>query len=303
MSLDSDSQMWFGTLDRMRWIDTPNSGADMSPSGWSAEGTLLNGLAYSANSVGTHKIYTFEWKSSSAPSAAQTMKSYRDGTYGRGLLYFIDPLIMRLNILPARWANPGMACGYEGPPLVYGVYPTPVSVSGGEAFDLPVSSAYYNLAAIAAGYRSDRDTLFIPIPDGYTLYLGAIHSVTGSGKVYATPVNTSGTLGTAVVLTALGTTPTDLVPDTFSGVKGVRLWVGKSATGAATVTLTAITARLYRTGFTPPASFTAGPWVGGMGHSGCSFSSTPPTYVANTGIDGGQVGYAATFIETGDGIK
>ena len=40
------------------------------------------------------------------------------------------------------------------------------------------------------------------------------------------------------------------------------------------------------------------PWVGGMGHSGVRFNGTP-TMIHNTGVNGGQVGYSASFIETG----
>lgn len=41
-----------------------------------------------------------------------------------------------------------------------------------------------------------------------------------------------------------------------------------------------------------------GPWVGGQGHSGCRFDGEP-TYIEYTGVNGGQVGYAATFREVG----
>lgn len=293
--------MWFGTLERALWIDCPVSGPDMSPIGWGDEGTLLSGGGYARNSVGSHKEYVFEWKESSTRQAAQLMKSYADGAYGRGLLYFLDPLTYDTNVLPARWANPAMACDDEGPPHVYGAYPEENSVSGWETNQLPVNSAYYNLESIDSGYRDDLDTVFIPIPTGYTLHLGAFYSATGSGGVFATPVNTNGTLGTDVELTALANNSGVVVDDTFTGVKGVRIWVGKSSAGVATVTFVAMVGRLIQSSKTPSSTFTSGPWIGGMGHSGCRFVGKP-TYVPNSGTEGGRIGYAATFKEVGSWV-
>jgi len=163
---------------------------------------------------------------------------------------------------------------------------------------IPTQSAYYDLVDIAPGYRGADDTLFVPVPDGMTLYLGAMYQATGAGAVYASPV-TGGVTGTAVPLTPVGNTDTVILPNTFSGVDGVRLWVGKSYGLPSSVTGAALIARLYRSDRTPPASFTQGPWVGGMGHSGCTFDGVP-TLIRNTGIRGGTAGYAATFVEVGD---
>ncbi len=291
--------IWFGTIDRMRWIDSPKQGADMSPSAWGSGGPLLNGGGWERFSWGSHKMYTFEWRESSAVTAAQLMKSYRDGAFGRGLLYFLDPLTYEKNVLPARWASPAMACGYEGASHVYGIEPASVAVSGGAANDYPVASAQYDLTNAGYGYRGDRDTVFIPIPEGFTAYVGAVYTSTLTGGVYVSPVNSNGAVGSGVALTKVGLTDTNLVPNSFSGGTGIRLWVGKGSADASTVTITAITVRLYPTSLTPPASFYAGPWIGGMGHSGCRFSGAP-TYIASSGIDDGRAEYAATFRETGD---
>ena len=299
MAVYNPRQMWFGTIERMGWIKTPLSGADMTPGSWGASGVFLNGGAWARSSWGSHKKYVFEWGESTDRNTAQKIKSYRDGTFGRGLIYFIDPLTYDQNILPARWASPAMAIDEEGPSLVYQNYPTGVSVSGGEALELPITAAYFDLADVDENYRGDDSALFIPIPEGFTLYLGAIYTATGSGGVFASPVTTA--TGTPERLTEVLVTDTNIVPDTFSGVKGVRLWVGKTSTGAATVTIAAMTARLYPTDRTPPVSFSGGPWVGGMGHSGVRFDpSVEPTWIANTGVNDGQISVAATFIEVGD---
>ena len=228
---------------------TPLQGAESSPSAWGADGTLLNGGGYGLHSWGSHKRYTYEWPQSSSPETAQMMKSYRDGTYGRGLLYFLEPGIYRTNILPAHWADPSMAIDNEAPSLVYGVDPTPVATSGGANLGLPITSAQYDLSSVTPQSIPTPDSsVFIPIPTGHTLFLGAFYSSTGTGGVFATPVNGNGTLGTAVKLTEKSNSDTDVVTDQFSGdLRGVRLWVGRSDATPSTVTIAAMAGRLLQT--------------------------------------------------------
>lgn len=288
-------EFYFGTIDRMMWFPAPKSGADMSPAAWEAGGVFLNGGAFQRHSWGSHKTYGFEWGESSSRQVAQIMKSYRDGTYGRGLIYFLNPHSYDLNVLPARWADPSMTLGFEGGSLVYGVDAEGPATSG-DTNALPITSAYYDLSSIDVGWRGEREGVFIPIPSGYTLHLGAFHSVTGSGAIFITPVNTNGSLGTEVALTPVANNASEILPDSIYGVRGVYLWIGKSAIGAASVTVAGMVARLAAPGETVS---TVGPWSGGMGHSGCRFAG-PPTYVPYSGVNGGQVGFAASFTEVGD---
>lgn len=307
MALDTRKCFWFGTEDRMEFFATPLQGADSSPSAWGADGTLLNGGGWALNSSGSHKRYTYEWPASSSRETAQKMKSYRDGTYGRGLLYFLEPTIFTTNVLPAAWADPSMAIDNEAPPLVYGLEPTAVSTSGGGNLDLPVTSAQYDLSSISPQTVPTPDSsVFIPIPTGHTLFLGAFYSSTGAGGVYATPVNSNGTVGDSVKLTEKSNSDTDVVTDQFSGdIRGVRLWVGRSNSVASTVTLAAMAGRLIETpDVSNPAKvakLVAGPWLGGQGHSGCRFLGTP-TYVTNSPIEGGRIGFAASFVEVGSWV-
>jgi len=292
---------WFGTEEYMQWIRTPNRATPINTESWSSSGVFLNGGGYSQHSFGGHLVYIFEWPESSSRQLAQLMRDYRRGTYGRGLIYFIHPFDYDLNILSSRVADPSQACDDEGASLVYGLTPDAVPTSGWQANRLPVQSAYYDLGEIASGWRDDGSDVFIPIPAGYTLYLGAVHSVTGSGAIRVRSVDSSGNLGTASSLSAVSASATDLCPDTFSGGRGVRIQLGKTSSGAATVTPTALVGRLYRTGDTPPSTFTAGPWSGGMGNSGCRFEGEP-TFVPNSGMDGGQIGFAASFREVGSWV-
>lgn len=286
---------------------TPLQGADSSPQAWGVDGTLLNGGGYGFNSFGSHKRYSYEWPQSSSPETAQLMKSYRDGTYGRGLLYFLEPGIYRTNILPASWADPSMGLSNEAATLVYGVDPSMTPTSGGAALNLPIASTVYNLSSVPPQTAPTPDaSVFLPIPPGHTLLMGAFYSSTGTGGVFVSPVNDNGTIGDRVKLTEKPNTDTAVVTDQFSGaIRGVRVWLGRTDSSPSTVTIAAMTARLIETSqVSNPAKLamiSAGPWIGGQGHSGCRFLGTP-SYVTNSPIEGGRVGFAASFVEVGSWV-
>lgn len=301
------------------WFKTPSSGADSSPLGWGVDGTFLSGGGYAQNSFGSHKRYQYAWGDSSSRQDAQFMKSLSDGTYGRGLIHFIEPTIYDQNILPARLADPSMAVDDEGASLVYGVTPTPVDTVNWQVNLLPSVSARYVLTDIDPGYRGVVDSVYVPIPEGYTLFVGAFYSTTDSGGIFARRILSDGTSGGDIPLTKINQSASFVTTDSFSNIRGIRIWVGKTAAGTASVTARALIARLVRTqelivpgagygeggygqepygGIIIPRRITQGPWVGGMGHSGCRFVGKP-SFVTNTGVNGGQIGFAATFQEVG----
>lgn len=323
MAYASRKTMWFDVEGGWAgWFKTPNRGADGSPVGWGVDGTLLNGGGYAHNSFGSHKRYQYAWPDSSTRQEAQFMKSLADGTYGRGLIHFIEPTLYDQNILPARVADPSMAIDNEGASLVYGYNPTAVATTDWQTNLLPITSALYDLTNVTPGYRGTPDSVYVPIPEGYTLYLGAFYSATGSGGIFTRNVLADGREESDVLLNPIDPNSSVIAVDTFSGVRGIRLWLGKYSTGAASVTATALIARLIRTdriliedagyaegryglepygGVLTPTHIDSGPWVGGMGHSGCRFVGKP-TFVSNTGVNGGQVGFAATFQEVGSWV-
>lgn len=308
LAISRRKKLWFGTEERMMWFLTPNRDANMSPTGWMDGGTLLNGGGFQLGSFGSHREYIFEWPSSSPIKYSQVMKSFSDGTYGRGLIYFVDPMIYDKNILPSMWADPSIGIGYEGSSLVYGQDPTALPTSDWETNNLPIKSAYYNLAGVATGWRGKEDAVFIPIPEGHTLLLGGMYSLTGTGGVYFREQTTTGALGVATLVPALANNSSSVssIQVQSPNLAGVWLYIGKSSAGAGSVTLSALSARLIDTvsALNPSklSLVTASPWVGGQGHSGCRFTAKP-TYSATSGVNGGQAGFSASFKEVGSWVN
>lgn len=300
---DRNKGFYFGTVDHMQWFKTPLQGADSSPQAWGANGTLLNGGGWAVNSFGSHKRYSYEWGQSSSPEVAQRMKSYYDGSYGRGLLHFVSCDIFETNVLPAHWADPSMALDYEAPSHVYGVEPKAVVTPNASNLDLPVRSVEYNMSGTPTS-PAVGSTVFIPIPEGYTLYIGAFYTSTDSTSgVYAIPVTNAGVDGNPVLLEKQSNSGSLLFANNyFSNIRGIRLWVGRTA-GSGCVTMSALIGRLLPQPYND-ATYTRlsrGKWVGGQGNSGCRFAQ-PPTYITNSGYGGGRIGFSASFIEVGSHV-
>lgn len=323
MSYRNRDCLWIGTEERSGWFRSPLRNADSSPQAWNEGGVLLNGGGYQFNSWGSHKVYQYEWGSATPMLMAQKLKSYYDGSYGRGLIYFYDPNIYNKNVLPARWADPSIALDSEGSGLVYGVEPTLAGLTTESANEYPLRTVTYNLASIGAGWRGREDALYLPIPDGYTLTFGVAGTASGSGAVMYKTSN-RGVLSAsnyAVDLLPVTGPVTNTYVEGTDTVRGVWLFVGKTATGAGSVSLSGMTARLVKTtlvegefslgygldaygewpyGAYSPYSeiISAGPWSGGMGHSGTRFMS-PPTFSTTGPLNDGQAGFAASFREVG----
>lgn len=314
------TNFWFGTIERMGWFPTPNRGADVSPEGWDAGGPLLSGGAYQFNSFGSAKNYSFEWPASSTRQHAQLMKSYSEGSFGRGLIYFLDPLTYLTNILPAMWADPSMGIGDESFSLIPGVKPTGAPSSAPADLMLPTREAVYDTSDSTVSFDGsgnpvldDSNSVFIPIPEGHSLLLGGVYSSSNSeAGVYFSNVTSTGAItGAYRIPTNPGTvtwgpgTDWRMLTVSTSLVKGVRLWIGSGATSpGGVISVNGLSARLLSYSASTLDSSTVGPayWMGGQGHSGCRFSGRP-TYLNQTGVNGGQVSFAATFREVGSWVN
>ena len=289
-------KMWFGTIDsqtgatRMQWIPTPNSGADVSSLGMGSEATLLNGGGYQRNSWDSHKMFQFTWGESASLELASAIESYRNGSYGRGLIHFIDPMHYHTNVLPKRVADPSMAVNFEAEPLVPDVYPTSVP-TGNTPTGLPVNSAVYS------GPVSVNSASAIPVvvPPLHSVSFGWSGEATSPSAGFATvAIGVSGFSG--------GITPP--IPTTSANVTSVSGVAGANGglviilpaiASGESITVAAMNARIFAPG---EAVDHSGPWYAGQGHSGCRFVGNP-TLVNYNGVDGGQVGLSCTLTEVG----
>lgn len=287
MSFFNRDQMWFGTEQKMGWIETPMTGADVSPEGFSASATGLNGLGYVRNSWDSHKNYQFSWGDSADRALASKIHAYRNGTYGRGLIYFHDPMYYDMNILPRRVADPSMALNNEAEPLIRGMWPRSTPTPG-NTNDLPAETAIYD---VPAGFDAEvsGDEVFVPIPPGFTLVIGAVYASSGSSSLYAR------TQSGRTVIAQSGMNATNLHPQVISGTEWVRIGIQNPGGAQSALSISAISARLTPPGEQPSL---AGPWLSGEGNSGCRFVGSP-TLVNYNGVNGGQVGVACTLMETG----
>lgn len=226
-------RMWFGTEQKMGWIETPQTGADVSSIGQSANAVLQNGGGTVRNSWDSHKVYQFSWGVGASPSMASLLQAYRNGSYGRGLLYFHDPMFYQTNLLPKRWADPSMAVNFEADPLIPDANPTAVPVVSTRN-NYPVSAAVYS---VPAGYSSQANTSehFIPIPEGMTLILGAVYS--GQPRIYVrTPAGITDII-------PMGSDAETVVNTVIRNQPWAR--IGLRNTGSASsITITGMTARL-----------------------------------------------------------
>lgn len=228
-------RMWFGTEQKMGWIETPQTGADVSSVGSTSEAVGQNGGGVVRNSWDSHKVYQFSWGNSTTLSMVALLQAYRNGSYGRGLLYFHDPMFYGTNLLPKRWADPSMAVNFEGEPLIPDVWPTGIPVVSSSS-NYPVVAASY---PVPSNYSSQANSSehFIPIPDGMTLALGAVYAPSGGATLYVrTPAGITD-------LIPMSTASATVVNTVIRSQPWARLGI-RNTPGAATISITGMTARL-----------------------------------------------------------
>jgi len=272
-------QMYFGTQERMTWVNAPTLDAGLSKGNWGAEGVYLNGGGYVRRSAAGHKRYEWAWN-----MAAQTdideIVDYADGVYGDGLLYFLDPFAIASNCLPQHWATPRLA-QIDAPSLVTGKRPILVDTAV-NSYRYPTKSAVYTLVT-----DDTFASVWIPLPTGYTLHFGAHGSATSTAAV-----TVQGDGGAVTAVTLLTATTSALTNTTVSGVTGVTI----SLQGAGNLTLAGMVAQVLPTAASAPT----GDFISGKGHSGCRFLAGEPVvtgYSAPSALD--KISASATLVETG----
>src|SRR5690625_6170721 len=136
-------KFWFVTMRHFQWIGVPPRGAERGSESWWTEGTYLAGGGFVRQSQDSHRQYIFEWSGASSRESAEVMQSYRDGVYSKthsDLIYFIDPLIYSRNVLPKRWAQPGLLAPDSGSAATSIGYVSNIDGQGVSGLSMPFAS-------------------------------------------------------------------------------------------------------------------------------------------------------------------
>lgn len=248
----ANCKLWIGTKNRMRWVETPLSGADSTPAAWRAGGELLNGGGWVDHSWGSHKTYNYSWRNSSARQAAQLMKSYRDGAFGRGLIYFVDPLIYDTNVLPAQWAAPSINVANEGSIQFKTANPVSVETYAGEHLDLPVMAARWAFEGVVAD-RTHK--VYIPIPEGYELMLGGFWDGYGAYPAYQVHLENGNMSPVINSVERMDPTGQNVVPRQGIVGRGIELFFEREAVAGGWLEIQALIGRLSKIRTTDPPEF------------------------------------------------
>lgn len=189
----------------------------------------------------------------------------------------------------ASWAGDAHASTSR---LFIGVQPVTIGDTPANSYDLPARQATFNIISAANAYPT-RDLQFgevpyalIPIPPGYTLWLGACGSATGTAVVRVHAFNSPGNPASPALsntLTLLSSTGAVRLNASYSGAsyQYVKVFLQRTSTAASTITLSSMMAQLWPTGTTPPLSTTGGSFIDGSGHRGLKFAdgATVESYI------------------------
>lgn len=285
------SDMWFGTFHHSEFIDCPVVGSEMSPRSWGSGGEFLSGGGWQVEAPDAHKEFSLSWSGASAVSAANRLQAYRDGAYSKtagDLFYFHDPLSYAVNVLPKRWAQPSLMAR-TGAPWA------PNEVPGPGVRNLPLTGAHI-VAGTTDPLGPGPGVLFVPIPVGKYLGLGANTVSASPNGLFYRVVNTNGTVMPPMRMNADNTQG---IGNPTGAIRGILLYF------KGTFDVFGIRAIIYSSSFNDlPSDFPSVTWVwhAGMGHSGCRFTA-PPTYVPTDGLFGGRASFAATLKEVGDWLQ
>lgn len=277
------SQMYFGTKAFMQWVPCPAINAEISRLGWGSTQQYLNGGAGVVRSTGAHKEYGFSWNL--APqSEIYKVLDYDTGIYGNGLIYFLDPMAMTQNVLPATVAAPGLAYGTDAPNLSPLLAPTAGPATPANTFNYPLTGATYSTGV------AGQSIIWVPVPLGWK----AVFGFTGSG----TAMRYQGDGGVATTATMISVTSSTRANTTYVPTTAAQTGITLMFPTSGTSTLYGI----YMVIIPSTASATpylTGNFVSGRGHSGCRFADRPQVngYSSPLGID--KVGATARLIETG----
>lgn len=271
-------QMWIGTRGQERWMKAPRE-LDTGEEGWAGSTGYLNGGRKVRHSKAGSRRYGMEW--AGTRDEVRFITDLHDGVYdaqdGVNLIYFISLEAADKNVAPQNLAFPAQV---DAMPLVTGRRPELVPTAA-NSLNYPARSALYTLTS-----ADEFASVYVPIPPGYSAWLGAHGAATGTAALQVAPVG-----GTPADATLLPVTTTTRVIDEFTGAAGIDI----ALAGEGTITLAGVIIQVLPIGVSP----TSGGYISGQGNSGCQFLDRPTSSVYQVAAGSERVGVSAVLVETG----
>lgn len=242
-------KMWFGIPGvHMQWVPCPKIESSIQHSRYVEQMKFENGGGDARRSAAFQTRYDFQF---SGPAheveGIDAFNKFASGFYGDGLIYLAHPANFETNLFPAAWASPGLI--EQSWPNIATATPS-FSATNVSNYGQPQRTATWNVTDQAGIYTK---SVKLVIPPTHTLHLGVSGLVTGSGVVRARPINTDGTYAAPQNLTLLSKSGSTRINTTFSGssYQAVEIYITRTADTTATVSITSMIARLYKTGASP----------------------------------------------------
>ncbi len=281
--------IWFGNRRYMGWFKPYRASPEQSRSGYEQSTDYLSGGGAIDQSLDGHDEFSLVW-STDNPDTLAFVRDFRDGRYGRELMYWTDPMFAKRNACTPAFSMPWIAAE-DAIPLVLERPPLKVDTPA-NSYRYPVYGAEYTVF----GTDTVR-TLMVPIPPGYTAHVGVHGNVAAEDMVKVTPYEGM-VAGSPVNPVILGVATSALVNTSFDGTgqSWIELSLDLSSVpdgDSKTFELYAMVVQVLPTG-TAPGS---GEFVVGRGHSGVSFKGHPKPQPISSGLD--KYAVSAQFKETG----
>lgn len=279
----NSNRVYFGTRERMTWLRAPDANYDGSRVGWDGNITqYLNGGVRVIRSTLAHRTYNLSWNMMSRDEIRAIM-DYADGVYGSGAIYYLDPFAMDKNLLPQHWAVPTLAL--DDPFILVGSGTIVPATRGDNLADgFPTGS-------VTISGKGDGPGQYIPIPPGYSAYLGVYGNAQAEG-----PVAVTTDAGAVTFPPVLSPTASPLFSTKWDGdtVSGITLSVGTSAKSPTGI-VRGMMLRIYPNDIDGLNPIYATGFASGQGHSGLRFTAQPSLTQYNYAIDKSSL--TATLVE------
>jgi hypothetical protein len=241
------NQMWMGIPgSHAQWVPCPLIDSTISRKRYVERMQFHNG----GGDVARSNQYQMEYNLAfSGPAhdfdGIDALNRFASGYYGDGYVYLTYPTSFKTNMFSAQWATPALR-GWTNSVYQNGTVVATVSAASGS--NLYPNSMEFTLVGSANAVPDERFTILVP--PGHTLILGATGTKTGTAVVAQRVTTSTGTM-TTTSLTLIAPSATtgrfnSTVAATTTGVT-VELYLTRTTTASSTITLAALSARLYET--------------------------------------------------------